>query len=439
MGEPTVMGKGYWNPKNCTGMRALGSQKLHWNGGTGIPETALVPWEWGSHSCGGPVRIPKTRLVPQLRDPMGMRIPQLGPIFTGIPQEWFSSHRDPMGMRIPMGIPQSGPIFTRIPQKWGSQGNGDPMGMGGPRTTGIPWHWGFYGNGDPPGMGVPWEWGSHRNGGSQNHRVPMAMGIPQEWFSSHRDPTGMGIPEPQGSHKKEDPMGTGSQNHRDPLAMGIPWKWGSHRNGDPMGMVLQSQGSHGNGGSQNHKDPTGMRIPWEGGPDVPGAVAGFGALPHPPEHPKSARRERSRLGWGGLRDRSRGSSSPREGSGIVLGFPQGSFPGFPQGLSPGKAQGSFLGFPQGLSPGFPREGSGFLGFPQGLSPGRAQGLFWGSWACPGPGRGFGGAAGGLGPVVGVQVVNDGLDEVGSGGVTAQIPSPDLQIQQREGKNGRKEL
>lgn len=41
----------------------------------------------------------------------------------------------------------------------------------------------------------------------------------------------------------------------------------------------------------------------------------------------------------------------------------------------------------------------------------------------------------LSPIVGVQVVNDGLDEVGSGGVTAQVPGPDLQIQHREGRNG----
>lgn len=62
----------------------------------------------------------------------------------------------------------------------------------------------------------------------------------------------------------------------------------------------------------------------------------------------------------------------------------------------------------------------------------------------GLGRGFGEGAEALGelpgvlsPIVGVQVVNDGLDEVGSGGVTAQVPSPDLQIQHREGKNGKR--
>lgn len=48
-----------------------------------------------------------------------------------------------------------------------------------------------------------------------------------------------------------------------------------------------------------------------------------------------------------------------------------------------------------------------------------------------------GRAGFLGTIVGVQVVNHRLHEVRSGGVTAQVPCPNLKIQHREGeKQGR---
>lgn len=39
----------------------------------------------------------------------------------------------------------------------------------------------------------------------------------------------------------------------------------------------------------------------------------------------------------------------------------------------------------------------------------------------------------LGPIVGMQMVNHRLDEVRGGGVTAQVPRPDLKIQHREGE------